>query len=286
MVYPLTSCISAVISAQLLIFVCCATWSVGAFTPGRPSIPSGAALTVGTNRWGSVTLHSVSSNDGENKDEINENDSRKKSIGSDLRRAFLASTAAAVTYNVVGAIATPPGFKRIPTQFIAALGDPDLSSGTGAETWGLWPVDPGPRGVRLDRYDQLEMSGGTAPAGWTFDGSDWWLEEHGLIMETPNFPLEPGRYLVTGGRLVTTILSIFPPDDNGLMRWDLGAGKLYDVTHLPCRAARYRPREGEGGSPGTAKRSDFPVTPGAAMPEVQGCDKQDYAVLFVIGVEA
>jgi len=31
------------------------------------------------------------------------------------------------------------------TRFIAALGDPNSNSGTGAETWGLWVDDPGPR---------------------------------------------------------------------------------------------------------------------------------------------
>ena len=28
----------------------------------------------------------------------------------------------------------------------------------------------------------------------------------------------------------------------------------------------------------------FPVEPGAAMPPVEGCNKQDYAVLIVIGM--
>ena len=54
---------------------------------------------------------------------------------------------------------------------------------------------------------------------------------------------------------------------------------LYDVTHLPCRAARYR-----GGSPANANRADFPVTPGAPMPEIKGSTKQDYAVVFVTAV--
>jgi len=30
--------------------------------------------------------------------------------------------------------------------------------------------------------------------------------------------------------------------------------------------------------------SAFPVAPGAAMPPVEGCSKQDYQVLIVIGV--
>ena len=46
-------------------------------------------------------------------------------------------------------------FKRIPTQFIAALGDPLARSGDGAEQWGLWTVDPGPRGVRLAYFELM-----------------------------------------------------------------------------------------------------------------------------------
>jgi len=37
-------------------------------------------------------------------------------------------------------------FKRIPTQFIAALADPNATSGSNAQSWGLWSKDPGPRG--------------------------------------------------------------------------------------------------------------------------------------------
>lgn len=39
-------------------------------------------------------------------------------------------------------------YQRYPSiRFISALGDPTASSGQGAETWGLWRDDPGPRGV-------------------------------------------------------------------------------------------------------------------------------------------
>ena len=95
-------------------------------------------------------------------------------------------------------------------------------------------------------------------------------------MENPDFPMPPGKYVVTGDREVTTVLTV---DDAG--GWSLAKGSLYDVTHLPCRAARY-----SGGTPDDAKLADFPVTPGAEMPPIQGCaSKQDYAVLFVVGVE-
>eukprot|EP00928_Gymnodinium_smaydae_P038469 TRINITY_DN26532_c0_g1_i1.p1 TRINITY_DN26532_c0_g1~~TRINITY_DN26532_c0_g1_i1.p1 ORF type:complete len:172 (+),score=23.11 TRINITY_DN26532_c0_g1_i1:57-572(+) len=170
--------------------------------------------------------------------------------------------------------------KRVQTQFIAALGDPSASSGTGADQWGIWRIDPGPRGVRLHHYKQLEAAGGTAPAGWKFDKNDWWLEEHGLIMEKPDFPIPAGKYAVTGDREITTILTI---DGNG--GWKLDRGTLYDVTHLPCRSARYTPATSDG-SPAKANPADFPVTPGGPMPSVPGCEKRDYAVVFVVGVEA
>jgi hypothetical protein len=177
-------------------------------------------------------------------------------------------------------------FRRISTQFIAALADPGASSGGNAHSWGLWRVDPGPRGVRLDRYERLKAAGGVAPAQWKFDSTDWWLEEHGLIMEQPDFPLPPGKYIVTGDREVTTVLTIHPMGKDGTARWELANGAtLYDVTHLACRSARYTPLTSENScSPARAQQTAFPVTPGAVMPPVPGCNKQDYAVLFVIGV--
>merc|ERR1719446_1935703 len=130
-------------------------------------------------------------------------------------------------------VAAMPKFRQVQTQFIAA--DPGMtnagaSSGTGASQWGIWRVDPGPRGVRLEQYARLEGNNGVAPAGWKFDDKDWWLEEHGLIMEKPDFPLAAGRYLVTGGREVTTVLTIHPKGDDGSQQWELADGaKLHDV---------------------------------------------------------
>lgn len=181
---------------------------------------------------------------------------------------------------------TQPKFQTISTQYIAALGDPGATSGSGAQFWGLWPLDPGPRGVKLQNYQRLKETGGLAPARWKFDSMDWWLEEHGLIMEQPAFPLPPGRYLVTGARDVTAVLTIHPADRNGDTRWELEKGAtLYDVTHLACRSARYTPAAGGGScSPEHAPKTVFPVAPGGAMPRVEGCAKQDYAVLIVLGV--
>lgn len=177
-------------------------------------------------------------------------------------------------------------FKRISTQFIAALGDPGATCGSGAESWGLWPVDPGPRGVPLDRYGRLKDALNITPAKWAFDKADWWLEEHGLIMESPEFPLAPGKYLVTGDRQVEAVLTVHAKDQAGVQRWELSDGAtIHDVTHLACRSARYTPATGAPAcGPVKARQSDFPVWAGAEMPAVEGCNKQDYAVLLVIGV--
>jgi hypothetical protein len=209
------------------------------------------------------------------------------------RRSFLAAGAAAAltaTFSpqVLAQSARSGGdtkFKRVPTQYIAALGDPDATSGTNAQTWGLWRRDPGPRGVDLGDYGRLASSG-VAPAGWKFDGTGWWLEEHGLIMESPEFPMPAGKYLVTGNRDVSSVLTVDPMDADGKQHWSLADGaSIYDVTHLRCRSALYTPAGGAGAcSPAKARPSDFPVRPGAPMPPVAGCNKQDYAVLIVYGV--
>src|SRR6476661_4606079 len=129
-------------------------------------------------------------------------------------------------------------FRRIEPQYIAALGDAGATSGNSAQSWGLWSQDPGPRGCKLDLYPQLKAAGGVAPSQWKFDDKDWWLEEHGLIMEKPTFPLPPGKYLVTGDRKVTAVLTIQPKDKVRNQPSELAGGApLYDVTHLGCRSA-------------------------------------------------
>jgi len=178
------------------------------------------------------------------------------------------------------------------------VGDSKASNGTGSENWDLWRDDPGPRGVYLRNYEaSIKSHNNVAPAGWKFDSNDWWVEEHGLIMPSPdplprkrldkgnNQILPYKRYVVTGDREVTTVLTVF---EDG--RWELQKGSLYDVTHLPCRSARYTSLadgSSKGGTcdPTAANSRDFPVKPGAEMPPIPGCAKQDYAVLFVLGEE-
>jgi len=143
-------------------------------------------------------------------------------------------------------------------------------------------VPPGPRGVRLKNLDRLKN--GVAPAGWHHDKSAWWLEEHGLLMEAPSFPMPAGVYVVTGDREVTSVLTVHPASTDGRQRWELADGAtLCDVTHLRCRSAVYTPaKAGASCSPTAAREADFPVSPGAAMPPVPDCAKQDYEVLIVI----
>ena len=200
--------------------------------------------------------------------------------------ALLVAPLAILSKPTVASEESPPEFVGIRTQYIAALADPTATSGTGAENWGLWPIDPGPRGVRLSHYHQLKDNDGVAPSKWQFDSSAWWLEEHGLIMEAPEFPMPAGRYIVTGDREAMAMLTIHPADENGAMQWELEGGNIFDVTHLRCRSAVYTPAAGEGScTPEAASQSDFPVTPGAEMPAVEGCIKQDYAVLFLVAVD-
>jgi hypothetical protein len=192
---------------------------------------------------------------------------------------------------------TKPQFKRLsPIQFIAALGDPKATSGTGAEQWRLWREDPGPRGVYLKDYDRkLAAKGGVAPAGWSMPQNEFWVEEHGLIMEKPGpLPLQKfqrdgdkmnvvspvKRYVVTGDRKVTSILTVGADG-----RWSLSEGSLYDVTHLPCRTGVYTATGDGACKPTEAMQSAFPVKPGALMPKFSGCNTEDWAVLFVVGVE-
>jgi len=42
-------------------------------------------------------------------------------------------------------------------------------TGTGAEEWGLWEEDPGPRGVRLANYPKLDKNKGKSPVTLLLD---------------------------------------------------------------------------------------------------------------------
>jgi len=201
-----------------------------------------------------------------------EDNNDESQLASNMRRALLASTLTAVTYNIatVGLpayAARSNGYERVsPLQFIAATGDPDASSGSGANSWGIWRTDPGPLGLPMRAY----KAGNTKP--W-LDESDFFLDENAIIMPPPQYPLPAGKYLVTGARTTTTGLTI---DKEG--NWKLDEGKLLDVTHLPCRAARYT-----DGSPNSVKGDGFHCAPGGIMPDVPGTKKQIYSVIFIIG---
>jgi len=183
-------------------------------------------------------------------------------------------------------------FKPIQPQFIAALGEGTAQSGTIASDWAIWEVDPGPRGVWLRNYSELAARQNKADAGWEFDPDSFWIDENGLLMEKPVFDLEPGYYLVTGEREVITVLTVHEKAADGTQQWELYNGAtLEEVTHLPCRSARYTPIEGAGTtdgicSPANAPLSEFKVPPGSPMPQIEHCAKQDFRVLIVIGLPA
>jgi hypothetical protein len=213
------------------------------------------------------------------------NDHQRSKAMMMTRRTLLSGLSMTVALTAQSKAA--PTFKPIPTQFIAALGNPLANNGTGSENWGLWTLDPGPRGVRLGNFSQLVANAGVAPSQWKFDAGSWWLEEHGLIMEQPDSKLSPGRYMVTGDRIVQTTLTIHEKDASGSQRWELADGAvLYDITHLRCRSARYTAdATGKPCTPSSVNQDYFPIDPTQAMPEVSGCTKLDFAVLFVVGVE-
>ena len=94
--------------------------------------------------------------------------------------------------------------------------------------------------------------------------------------------------MVTGGRDVTSVLTVEAPDAMGKQAWSLAdAASIYDVTHFGCRAALYTELEaGKACTPDKAPMSVFPMSPGTVMPAVEGCSKRDYQVLIVIGMMA
>jgi hypothetical protein len=203
------------------------------------------------------------------------------------RRQWLGSALGFVATALASPIFAQTKFKRVQTQYIASLALEGETSGTGAESWGIWTVDPGPIGVWLRFYQALHKAGNIAPAGWRFDIDDWWLDENGLIMKAPNFPIPAGEYLVTNGEENIAILNVEKASTDGKQAWSLSDDKsISDVTHGPCRSARYTPEIDTSGScsPVDADRSVFPLKPGEAPPPVRGCDRQNYAVLIVVGL--
>jgi len=202
------------------------------------------------------------------------------------RRQWLASAFGFLASSIASPLLAQTKIRRIKTQYIAALAPEGATSGNGAETWGLWKVDPGPIGVWLRFYQTLQKAGNIAPSGWRFDIDDWWLDENGLIMKAPDFPIPAGQYYVTNGEENISLLTVEESDAEGNKAWSLTDDKtIGDVTHGPCRSARYTP-EGESGScsPEYADRSAFPLKPGESPPQVSGCSRKNYAVLIVFAV--
>ena len=143
-------------------------------------------------------------------------------------------------------------------------------------------------GIEFDGYEASRGVGGL----WDIENPRSTMYESAHLIssrtttEFAEFPMPAGVYLVTGDREITSVLTVHPASADRRQRWELADGAtLYDVTHLRCRSAVYTPANPGGScSPTAARESDFPVEPGAAMPPVADCAKQDYQVLIVIGV--
>lgn len=158
---------------QLLFFICILTESVAFLSVGsRPLLRQRNGLVVA----------SRDIDDDEMIVEEVENPERRNLIINAVGTGLLLSSGVASAQLYMSTAYTPDGFTRIPTQFIAALGDPNASQGKGTNEWGIWTKDPGPRGVWLRDYSKLEDSNYVAPVGWKFDKNDWWLEEHGMSL--------------------------------------------------------------------------------------------------------
>lgn len=201
------------------------------------------------------------------------------------RRQWLASALGFLAATLSRPLFAQSYIRYVSPQYIAVLAPGDARKGTGAETWGLWREDPGPIGVYLLFYQTLQKAANIAPSGWRFTIDDWWLDENGLIMKAPEFPMPAGEYYVTNGLDQASLLTVEKPDADGKQAWSLSDDKtIDDVTHGPCRSARYTP-EGASGtcSPEDANRNVFPLKPGETPPPVQGCNRKDYAVLIVFG---
>ena len=208
-----------------------------------------------------------------------------KNITRITRRKWITLFLSSLTVGVSSQTLAQTKFKRIRTQYIAALAQGNSTSGTGAETWGLWRIDPGPIGVWLRFYKLLQKAGNIAPAGWRFNIDDWWLDENGLIMKAPEFPMPAGKYYVTNGEEHISLLTVEPPDTTGTQAWSLSDNKtIANVTHGPCRSTRYTPENASGTcSPVDADIAAFPLKPGEDPPPVEGCKRKKYAVLIVFG---
>jgi len=95
-----------------------------------------------------------------------------------------------------------------------------------------------------------------------------------------------GKYYVTNGEEHISLLTVEKPDVDGIQAWSLSDGKnIANVTHGPCRSARYTP-EGVTGtcSPKDADRKVFPLKPGESPPPVTGCIRDEYAVLIIFAL--
>ena len=87
------------------------------------------------------------------------------------QQAFALARARQCKVTQWGPLANACPESELPLTILSAA-----SSGTGADKWGLWEEDPGPRGVRLGNYGKLAKTKGKAPVWWA-EAVCFWLPE-------------------------------------------------------------------------------------------------------------
>ena len=81
------------------------------------------------------------------------------------RRKWLISVFGLLASSIARPAVAQTKIRGIQTQYIAALAPEGATSGTGAETWGIWKVDPGPIGVWLRFLPSFTKSGKPCACG-------------------------------------------------------------------------------------------------------------------------
>ena len=132
------------------------------------------------------------------------------------RRQWLAATFGFLATSIASPILAQTRIRRIRNSiYRSAWSRGRYFRNRARKRGGLWKEDPGPIGVWLRLYQTLQKAGNLAPAGWRFDIDDWWLDENGLIMKAPEFPIPAGQYFVTNGEEHFSLLTIEEPDAEG-----------------------------------------------------------------------
>src|SRR5450631_3846737 len=149
----------------------------------------------------------------------------------------------------------------------------------------MGPLEPGPGPARLQAGPLRSIEGGRRRGAVTVEIRRCGLVARGTRLDHGEADLSAAPWEIPRhGR---------PQGDDRADNSAKGQGRQSAVgtrrrrNPLRCRPARYTPAPANNScSPANVRTKGFPVNPGAAMPVVNGCRKQDYAVLIVVGLPA